>query len=80
MGLHLADESEKFVVKFNINNVSAQGENGHNSDIENNEDDMIIKRVQTSHMTRNPSISSLIKTLYVASNPSIFIVKLGEES
>ncbi|VVB14842.1 unnamed protein product [Arabis nemorensis] len=39
----------KFVVKFNIGNAASQAENGNKDDVENSEDDMIIKRVQTSH-------------------------------
>lgn len=39
---------EKFVVRFNIGDAAAQAENGDNNDVENSEDDMIIKRVQTS--------------------------------
>ncbi|CAH8382709.1 unnamed protein product [Eruca vesicaria subsp. sativa] len=38
---------EKFVVKFRIGDVAAQSENGDNNDVENSEDDMIIKKVQT---------------------------------
>lgn len=39
---------DKFVVKFNIGNAAAHAENGNSNDVENSEDDMIIKRVQTS--------------------------------
>ncbi|CAH2065947.1 unnamed protein product [Thlaspi arvense] len=39
---------DKFKVKLSVGNVAAQAENGHNNDVENSEDDMIIKRVQTS--------------------------------
>ncbi|CAN8243808.1 unnamed protein product [Cochlearia groenlandica] len=39
---------EKFVLKFSIGNVAAQAENGNKDDVENSEDDMIIKRVPTS--------------------------------
>ncbi|KFK41171.1 hypothetical protein AALP_AA2G094900 [Arabis alpina] len=38
----------KFVVKFNIGNAAVQVENGNDNDVENSEDDMIIKRAQTS--------------------------------
>ncbi|KAL1216416.1 hypothetical protein V5N11_026347 [Cardamine amara subsp. amara] len=39
---------DKFVVKFNIGDLAAHAENGNNNDVENSEDDIIIKRVQTS--------------------------------
>ncbi|XP_009127568.1 DNA polymerase alpha subunit B [Brassica rapa] len=38
---------QKFVVRFNIGDAAAQAENGDNNDVENSEDDMIIKKVQT---------------------------------
>lgn len=38
---------QKFVVRFNIGDAAAPAENGDNNDVENSEDDMIIKKVQT---------------------------------
>uniref|UniRef100_A0A1J3JR56 DNA polymerase alpha subunit B n=1 Tax=Noccaea caerulescens TaxID=107243 RepID=A0A1J3JR56_NOCCA len=40
---------DKFVVKFSIGDATARAENGNRNDVESSEDDMIIKRVQTSH-------------------------------
>lgn len=39
---------DKFVVKFSVGDATARAENGNSNDVESSEDDMIIKRVQTS--------------------------------